>query len=152
MDKIDFLTVVYEDYCTKHSLPYVSADEQDLTDLDQKHVEWLNNFNSVWEEGQQSSKKTSSTSGTRPLAIPQNLCHTYSMENKANNMKNKFQSLTEDSSFVNAIQGLQDFVLNTAADCDMAYDWVCDQAECSSFVADNAAWDMFYDAWETAAA
>ena len=35
MDKIDFLTDVYEDYCTKHSLPYVSADEQDLTDLDQ---------------------------------------------------------------------------------------------------------------------
>jgi len=74
------------------------------------------------------------------------------MENKANNMKNKFQSLTEDSSFVNAIQGLQDFVLNTAADCDMAYDWVCDQAECSSFVCDTAAWDMFYDTWETAAA
>ena len=33
MDKIDFLTDVYEDYCTKHSLPYVSADEQDLVAL-----------------------------------------------------------------------------------------------------------------------
>ncbi len=50
MDKIDFLTVVYEDYCTKHSLPYVSADEQDLNQLDQKHVNWINAFNRVWEE------------------------------------------------------------------------------------------------------
>ena len=37
------------------------------------------------------------------------------------------------------------------ADCDMAYDWVCEMAECSSFVADNEAWDMFYDAWQSAA-
>ena len=49
MDSIDFLTVVYEDYCTKHSLPYVSADEQDTEDMDQKHVEWLTSFNQMWE-------------------------------------------------------------------------------------------------------
>lgn len=49
MDSIDFLTVVYEDYCTKHSLPYVSADEQDTSDMDEKHVNWLRNFNSMWE-------------------------------------------------------------------------------------------------------
>jgi len=49
MDSIDFLTVVYEDYCTKHSLPYVSADEQDTVDMDQKHVEWLTSFNQMWE-------------------------------------------------------------------------------------------------------
>ena len=152
MDKIDFLTVVYEDYCTKHSLPYVSADEQDLTDLDQKHVEWLNNFNSVWEEGQQSSKKTSSTSGTRPLAIPPNLCHTYSMENKANKMKNQFQSLVEDAAFIGAIQGLQSFVFDNTADLDMAYDWICEMADISSFVADDKAWDLFYDTYETALA
>ena len=41
MDKIDFLTDVYEDYCTKHGLPYVSADEQDLTDMDEKHIQWF---------------------------------------------------------------------------------------------------------------
>lgn len=49
MDSIDFLTVVYEDYCTKHSLPYVSADEQDTEDMDQKHVNWLTSFNQMWE-------------------------------------------------------------------------------------------------------
>ena len=52
MDKIDFLTDVYEDYCTKDSLPYVSADEQDLSELDQKHVNWLRNFNDMWELAQ----------------------------------------------------------------------------------------------------
>jgi len=65
-------------------------------------------------------------------------------------MKNKFQSLIEDSAFVSAIQGLQEFVIDSNADCDMAYDWVCDQAECHSFVADKAAWDMFYDAYDYA--
>lgn len=80
------------------------------------------------------------------------LCHTNSMENKAHDMKNKFQSLIEDRAFMSAIQGLYAFTLDTSADCDMAYDWVCDQAECSSFVCDNDAWNMFYDTWESAAA
>ena len=46
---IDFLTIVYEDYCTKHSLPYVSADEQDTDNMDQKHVTWLSSFIETWE-------------------------------------------------------------------------------------------------------
>ncbi len=46
---IDFLTIVYEDYCTKHSLPYVSADEQDTDNMDQKHVTWLASFIETWE-------------------------------------------------------------------------------------------------------
>lgn len=54
-------------------------------------------------------------------------------------------SLTSDPAFMNAIEGLQDFVLNINADCDMAYEWVCDQAEIASFVADNAAWDLFFE-------
>ena len=45
---IDFLTIVYEDYCTKHSLPYVSADEQDTDNMDQKHVTWLASFIETW--------------------------------------------------------------------------------------------------------
>ena len=49
LDKIDFLTIVYEDYCTKHSLPYVSADDQDTSDMDEKHVNWLRNFIEVWD-------------------------------------------------------------------------------------------------------
>ena len=65
-------------------------------------------------------------------------------------MKNQFQSLIEDREFMSAIQGLYGFIVDNNADCDMAYDWVCDQANCSSFVCDNAAWDMFYDTWESA--
>jgi hypothetical protein len=61
------------------------------------------------------------------------------------------RSLTLDREFCAAIEGLQEFTLNTNADCDMAYDWVCDQADCHSFVADKDAWDMFYDVWESAA-
>jgi hypothetical protein len=53
-------------------------------------------------------------------------------------------SLVEDNSFRSAIEGLYDFVLDNNANADMAYDWVCDQAEISSFVVDTPAWDMFY--------
>lgn len=67
-------------------------------------------------------------------------------------MKNQFQSLIEDSAFMSAIQGLYAFTLDNTADCDMAYDWVCEMADISSFVADQDAWDMFYDTWESALA
>ena len=67
-------------------------------------------------------------------------------------MKNKFQSLTEDSAFVDAIAQLPVFVDDTNADCDMAYDWICEMADISSFVADDKAWDLFYDTYETALA
>lgn len=52
-------------------------------------------------------------------------------------------SLITDPEFLDAIEGLQSFVLDTDADSDMAYDWVCDQANCHSFVADTPAWDLF---------
>ena len=60
-------------------------------------------------------------------------------------------SLVEDPAFLSAIEGLQSFVLDCQADCDMAYDWVCEQAGTASFVADNYAWDMFFDAYNRAA-
>ena len=66
-----------------------------------------------------------------------------------NDQGKKYISLVQDPAFISAIQGLQDFVLDTSADIDMAYDWICDQAECSSFVADGPAWDLLYDMWET---
>jgi hypothetical protein len=59
-------------------------------------------------------------------------------------------SLVEDDDFLNAIEGLQDFVLNVNADCEMAYDWVCDQCDIHSFVADTPAWDLFFKTYETA--
>ena len=65
--------------------------------------------------------------------------------NKAND---SMISLLQSPAFISAIQGLQEFVLDMNADIDMAYDWVCDQAECSSFVADGPAWDLFYDMWD----
>lgn len=60
------------------------------------------------------------------------------------------QSLIEDSEFISAIQGLQDFVLNTDADCDEAYFWVCDQCNIASFVMDNPAWDLFFETFTSA--
>jgi hypothetical protein len=64
---------------------------------------------------------------------------------------NKFrQSLIEDSTFISAIEGLQSFVLDNTADCDMAYEWVCDQCDIHSFVADNPAWDLFFNTFVSA--
>ena len=54
-------------------------------------------------------------------------------------------SLIEDPEFMGAIEGLQSFVLDTDADLDSAYSWVCDQANCHSFVLDNPAFDLFLE-------
>ena len=32
---------------------------------------------------------------------------------------------------------------------DMAYDWVCEMLDISSFVDNNTAWDSFYETWES---
>jgi hypothetical protein len=52
--------------------------------------------------------------------------------------------------FIDALQGLQSFILNNNADIDMAYDWVSDQADISSFVCDLKAWNMFYEIYDEA--
>jgi hypothetical protein len=66
------------------------------------------------------------------------------------NADNKvYISLVQDPAFISAIEGLQSFVWGNNADIDMAYDWVCDQAECHSFVCDGPAWDLFYDMFDT---
>lgn len=59
-----------------------------------------------------------------------------------------FVSAIENPAFRSAIEGLYDFVGETNADLDMAYDWVCDQCEMLTFVADTYAWNMFYDVYE----
>ena len=41
------------------------------------------------------------------------------------------------------------FVNDTNADVDMAYDWVCEMLDISSFVDNNTAWDSFYETWES---
>jgi len=62
-----------------------------------------------------------------------------------------FISLVEKDAFRDVIAGLYDFVIETNADADSAYDWVCDQLEIDTFVADTWAWDMFYEVWQSAA-
>jgi len=52
--------------------------------------------------------------------------------------------------FLDALEGLQSFILDTSADIDMAYDWVSDQTEIDSFVYDEKAWNMFYEVYEEA--
>ena len=61
-----------------------------------------------------------------------------------------WMSLVEDKAFRGAIEGLYQFVLDNNADADMAYEWVCDQADISSFVADTPAWDMFDSVFDQA--
>lgn len=56
-------------------------------------------------------------------------------------------SLITDPHFLNAIEGLQSFILSTNADCEMAYEWVCDQAFIHSFVADTPAWNLFFETY-----
>ena len=60
------------------------------------------------------------------------------------------KSLIHDEEFLSAISGLQSFVLDNNADFDMAYDWVCDQADCYSLVDDKPAWDLFYQTFTSA--
>ena len=66
-------------------------------------------------------------------------------------MKNQFQSLIEDRAFVDAIESMSGFFYEMNPDVDMCYDYICEKADIHSFVADDAAWDMFYTAWETVA-
>ena len=52
MDEFDFLSEVFTDYCSKHTLPLMSADDllasgHALTD---EQKEWLNKFIEVWEK------------------------------------------------------------------------------------------------------
>ena len=48
-DSVDLLTDVYEQYCTKHGLPYVSADEQDKSELTTDQVRWIESFQQLWD-------------------------------------------------------------------------------------------------------
>ena len=57
-------------------------------------------------------------------------------------------SLLQDSKFIDAINSMQSFCFEMNPDIDMAYDYVCEAAGISTFVADAPAWDLFYDMWE----
>ena len=87
-------------------------------------------------------QKTSWGTGTKPLVIHPKTCNNTYMTNKM---------LLNDSSFISALQGLQSYVIETGADLDMAFDWVCDQAQINSFAGDIDAFDCFYDVYNEAA-
>ena len=42
------------------------------------------------------------------------------------------------------------FVSESNADIDMAYDWVCEMLNIDSFVENETAWDSFYDTFTEA--
>ena len=72
--------------------------------------------------------------------------------NKANDMATKIFSLTpsEQQAQWNDIMGqMCAYVDDTNADIDMAYDWVCEMLNISSFVDNETAWNSFYSTWES---
>ena len=74
------------------------------------------------------------------------------MENKANDMATPIFSLipSEQQAKWNDIMGqMCVYVDDTNADIDMAYDWVCEMLNISSFVDNDTAWDSFYETWES---
>lgn len=52
LDGLGFLCEVYQDYCKLHSLPLVSADEQDWHELTPSQRVWIQQFQLLWEAEQ----------------------------------------------------------------------------------------------------
>ena len=48
-DSVDLLVETYENYLTKQGLPYVSADEQDKSELTPEQVRWIESFEQLWD-------------------------------------------------------------------------------------------------------
>ena len=48
-DSVDLLVQVYENYVTDQGLPFVSADEQDKSELPYHHVKWIEAFEQLWD-------------------------------------------------------------------------------------------------------
>lgn len=74
------------------------------------------------------------------------------MINKSTETGKWWMSEMENDCFRAAIASLYDFVVETNANCEMAYEWVCDQCGIDTFVADNWAWDCFFDVYLSASA
>ena len=48
-DSVDLLVQVYENYVTDQGLPFVSADEQDKSELTESQVRWIEAFEELWD-------------------------------------------------------------------------------------------------------
>ena len=73
------------------------------------------------------------------------------MENKATDMATPIFTLSPEmqATWDDIMGQMCAFVNDTNADVDMAYDWVCEMLDISSFVDNNVAWDSFYNTWES---
>ena len=71
------------------------------------------------------------------------------MKNTTQQIRPISGQIAYDPAFLSALEGLQSFVLETGADLDMAYDWVCEMSQ--PFVHDDAAYSCFYDVYAEAA-
>jgi len=61
-----------------------------------------------------------------------------------------FLSQMESESFRSVIAKLYDQMSTVTFNCDDAYQWVCDQAGIQTFVADQWAWDCFWNVYDSA--
>jgi|TARA_B100000902_G_C27131811_1_gene823993 hypothetical protein len=52
VDQIDLLAEIYRNFITDEGLPSVSADEQDLNQLTESQVIWIESFQTLWEAAQ----------------------------------------------------------------------------------------------------
>ena len=83
---------------------------------------------------------------TKPLEIRSDLCNHTGM-NKTTSI---FPLSPEMQATWDDIMGqMIAFVNDTNADVDMAYDWVCEMLNIDTFVDNEAAWNSFYDVWES---
>ena len=73
------------------------------------------------------------------------------MENKATDMAQPIFAISPEmqATWDDIMSQMCAFVNDTNADVDMAYDWVCEMLDISSFVDNNTAWDSFYETWES---
>ena len=54
---------------------------------------------------------------------------------------------TQMTKFQSILLQLPQFIVECNADCEMAYDWVCEMIG-ESFVNNDDMWSEFYDVWE----
>jgi len=82
--------------------------------------------------------------------MPPDLCKYTGMENKATDMAQPIFNIHENIEAWDDVMGqMIAFVNDTNADVDMAYDWVCEMLDISSFVDNEIAWNSFYNCWES---
>ncbi len=74
------------------------------------------------------------------------------MENNATDMATQIFNISENIEAWDDVMGqMCAYVNDTFADIDMAYDWVCEMMNISSFVDSKEAWNDFWNKYQDAA-